>query len=166
MLILGIDPGVTGAFAWMEPDGRLIDVDDMPVRAMVGSGRLKNEADPTAMRKLLNRRIPADRTALAIMEHMPVSPMGKQGVQTQMSLVATKQVVRTVCELLRIDVAFITPQVWQKAYGIKTRADSDTKQQSLKLARELYGRDHCPLQKHHGRADAILIARYAQKNLV
>jgi hypothetical protein len=87
-------------------------------------------------------------------------------VQTMGSLEATKAVIRTVMELNRLDVAFISPRAWQSTYGIRKTATSSTKEQSLRIARQLYGKEFCPLAKHDGRADAILIARYARGHLV
>jgi hypothetical protein len=86
-------------------------------------------------------------------------------VQTMGSLEATKAVICTVCELSGFDVAFVTPREWQRFFGVKATPSETTKQQSLRIARGLYGHDVCPLAKHDGRADAVLIARYAQRNL-
>ncbi|WP_250518616.1 hypothetical protein [Caballeronia sp. ATUFL_M1_KS5A] len=163
MLIVGIDPGVKGALAFLGADGAL-KVHDMPIRQAMRTGKVKNEVDPVGLQKLVRSGVPADQTALVVMEDLNTFAGGS--VQTMGSLEATKAVIRTVMELNRLDVAFISPRVWQSFFGIKRTQSSDTKEQSLKIARELYGRDHCPLQKHDGRADAILIARYAQRNLV
>lgn len=161
MLIVAVDPGVRGALAFMQADS--LKVDDMPIRQAMRTGKVKNEIDPVALQKLIRFRVPADQTALVVMEDLNTFAGGS--VQTMGSLEATKAVIRTVMELNRLDLAFISPRAWQATYGIKRTPSSTTKEQSLKIARELYGRDYCPLQKHDGRADAILIARYAQKNL-
>ncbi|HEY6022250.1 MAG TPA: hypothetical protein VIY48_20995, partial [Candidatus Paceibacterota bacterium] len=58
----------------------------------------------------------------------------------------------------------VTPKAWQSFYSIRATTGETTKQQSLRIARELFGVELCPLQKHDGRADALLIARYAQRN--
>lgn len=163
MLILGVDPGVRGALAFLGTDGAL-KVHDMPIRQAMRTGKVKNEIDPVGLQKIVRSGVPADQTALVVMEDLNTFAGGS--VQTMGSLEATKAVIRTVMELNRLDVAFISPRTWQSFFGIKRTQSSDTKEQSLKLARELYGRDHCPLAKHDGRADAILIARYAARNLV
>jgi hypothetical protein len=160
--IVAVDPGIRGALAFMGADA--LKVEDMPIRQAMRAGKVKNEIDPIGLQKMIRQRVPADETALVVMEDLNTFAGGS--VQTMGSLEATKAVIRTVMELNRLDVAFISPRAWQRFFGIKRTTTSNTKEQSLKLARELYGRDHCPLQKHDGRADAILIARYAQKNLI
>ena len=84
---------------------------------------------------------------------------------SQASLAATKAVVAAVCELSGLDVAYVTPRRWQGFFGIAKRQDESTKKQSLRLARQMFGQDLCPLEKHDGRADALLIARYGQRTL-
>jgi len=168
-MIIAIDPGIKGALAFFYPDGR-IAVDDMPVRMKAKVSKIKNELDPVALNALLRRRIPPDEKGLAVMESMNAfmgSGEKRQGsMASQASLAATKAVVSAICELHRLDIAFVTPQAWQKFYGIRKTAESDTKQQSLALARKLFGNEYCPLAKHDGRADALLIGRYGQRHFV
>lgn len=163
MIVLACDPGIRGALARLTPAGELA-VHDMPIRQAKRTGKVKNEIDASGLQKLVRKLVGADEAALVVMEDLNTFAGGS--VQTMGSLEATKAVIRTVMELNRLDVAFISPRAWQSFYSIKKKPGSDTKQQSLELARKLYGRDYCPLQKHDGRADAILIARYAQKNLI
>lgn len=162
MLTLGIDPGISGALAALDHTGRLRVV-DMPIRAKNGAGKVRNEVDPCALRSWLRELVPAGERAIVVMEALNTFAGGS--VQTMASLEATKAVIATVCELSGHAVELVTPQRWQGFFGIKRNAAEDTKRQSLRIARELYGIEFCPLQKHDGRADAILIARWAQRNL-
>lgn len=162
MITLGIDPGITGALAALDHNGAL-RVEDMPTRPKHHPGKVLNEIDPHALRRALLEMIPAGERALVVMESLNTFAGGS--VQTMASLEATKAVIQTVCELSGQWVELVSPQRWQKFFGIGKRAGVDTKDQSLRIARELYGASFCPLKKHHGRADAILIARWAQRNL-
>jgi len=162
MLIVSCDPGISGAIAFLDHNERLA-VHDMPIRRRAEVSKISNEVDPLALRELIRSRAPADASVIAVMESLNVFAGGS--VQSMASLEATKAVIRTVFELNRMRVTLVSPHAWQKFYGIRKRPDATTKQQSLKLARELYGASFCPLAKHHGRADAILIARWAQRTL-
>lgn len=162
MLTIGIDPGIRGAVARIDHNGAPT-VRDMPIRAKKGTGKVRNEIDPRALQALLRELIPADESAIVIMEALNTFAGGS--VQTMGSLEATKAVISTVCELSGLDVALVTPQRWQGFYGIKSRGAEDTKKQSLRIARQLFGQELCPLEKHDGRADSLLIARYAQRTL-
>ncbi|UIY60059.1 RuvC family protein [Burkholderia cepacia] len=162
MITLGIDPGISGALAALDHTGQL-RVLDMPTRAKPGNGKVRNEVCPTSLRLSLRMLIPAGESAMVVMEALNTFAGGS--VQTMASLEATKAVIATVCELCGHPVELVSPQKWQGFFGIKRTAAEDTKRQSLRIARELYGQSFCPLQKHDGRADAILIARWAQRHL-
>lgn len=162
MLTIGIDPGIRGAIASVSHTGAP-RVHDMPIRSRKQTGKVKNEIDPRALQALLRDLVPADETGLVIMENLNTFAGGS--VQTMGSLEATKAVITTVCELSGFDVAFVSPKTWQGFFGIKKRDSEDTKKQSLRIARGMFGQHLCPLEKHDGRADALLIARYGQQNL-
>ncbi|HGO6078335.1 hypothetical protein KDX27_30345 [Burkholderia cenocepacia] len=168
MLTIGIDPGISGALAVLDHNGAL-RVEDMPTRTRAGSGKTRNEVDPRRVLHMLRDIVPAGESPIVVMEDMHAFMGGgnerKGSMASQASLAATKAVICAVIEIAGHATQLITPQRWQSFYGIKKREDETTKQQSLRIARELYGQSFCPLVKHHGRADAILIARWAQRNL-
>lgn len=161
-MLISIDPGVKGALAFFGPSGSVV-VEDMPTRTKSTSGKIKNEIDPKRLQALLRHRVPADEKGLVVMENLNTFAGGS--VQTMGSLEATKAVICTVCELSGFDMAFVSPREWQKQFGIRKTPSETTKQQSLRIARQLFGIEHCPLAKHDGRADALLLGRYAQRNL-
>jgi hypothetical protein len=162
-MLIAIDPGIRGALAFFGPGDR-IAVEDMPIRAKQGNGKVRNEIAPRLLQELLRRRVAADEKGLVVMENLNTFAGGS--VQTMGSLEATKAVICTVCELSGFDMAFVSPREWQRFFGIKATPSETTKQQSLRLARQLFGNDYCPLQKHDGRADALLIGRYGQRHFV
>lgn len=162
-MLISIDPGIKGAIAFFGPADR-IAVHDMPTRAKPGNTKIRNEIDPKALQALLRQRVPADEKGLVVMESLNTFAGGS--VQTMGSLEATKAVICTVCELSGFDMAFVSPREWQRFFGVKATPSETTKQQSLRLARSLYGMEYCPLAKHDGRADALLIGRYAQRHFL
>jgi len=162
-MLISIDPGIKGALAFFGPSGA-VAVEDMPTRTKSTAGKIKNEIDPKRLQTLLRHRVPANEKGLVVMENLNTFAGGS--VQTMGSLEATKAVICTVCELSGFDIAFVSPREWQRFFGIKATPIETTKQQSLRLARSLYGIEHCPLQKHDGRADSLLIGRYAQRHFL
>lgn len=162
-MLISCDPGIKGALAFFRPDGS-IAVEDMPTRTKSTAGKVKNEIDPKRLQALLRQRVPADEKGLVVMENLNTFAGGS--VQTMGSLEATKAVICTVCELSGFDMAFVSPREWQRFFGIKATPSETTKQQSLRLARQLFGNEYCPLAKHDGRADSLLIGRYAQRHFV
>lgn len=169
MTCLGIDPGLRGAIARLDHNGAPT-VRDMPIREKRNAGATTNEIDPVALRDLLRELVPADEKGLVVMESQHAFMGGGEkrvgSMASQASLAATKAVIAAVCELSGMDVAYVTPKAWQAFYGIKKKPSEDTKKQSLRIARQLFGAHLCPLAKHDGRADSLLIARYAQRTML
>jgi hypothetical protein len=139
MVVLGIDPGKTGAAALMSKEGiiELIDWSD----------------GPTMARKLMEWQfIYAPKAALE-----KVSAMPKQGVVSMFNLGANYGWWQGALEALKIPYKLVRPQEWQKAAKLpKKKKPSD--KPSLPVARQMFPDAELNLAKHHGRADALLIA--------
>lgn len=179
MLTIGIDPGLTGAFAFIDHHGCLVACEDMWTIGIPEAGpntTIKREIDVLSMWEALRHHVKADDAAMAVMEH--TSSIGKkQGEQAKLSLAASKASCVAVLRLANLDVHRVTPRSWKAFYGItepaKGAADRagkklpDGKKQALALARKFWpGCDAFLREKDHNRAEAALIARYAQRNLV
>lgn len=168
MLIIGIDPGLTGAFAVLDHHGNAIAVRDLPTMPIAEAGpkaTIKTEIDVRALYMMLRELVPGDDTALCVMEH--ASSVGSLvGEQAKLSLAATKASVMAVLRLQGHDVRRVAPVTWKRMYGIKEPAEGsgkpNGKKQALAQARHFYGRDVIPLEKHHNRAEALLIARFGK----
>ncbi|WP_333992689.1 hypothetical protein [Burkholderia orbicola] len=68
MIVIGIDPGLTGAVAFVDHNG-LRAVHDLPTMPIVGIGpaaTVQREIDPVALRDLLRASVPADEEAIAV----------------------------------------------------------------------------------------------------
>lgn len=162
-MLIGVDPGIKGALAFFYDDGRTA-VLDVPVRSKKDGG---NEVDPRALQLTLRGNVPADEKGLVVMEssHAFMGSGKRVGsMASQASLAAAKAVIAAVCELTGMDVAYVTPREWQSLFGIRKTDSEDTKDQSLRIARQLY--PHLKLTKTSGRADALLIGRYGQRHFV
>lgn len=147
-LILGVDPGLSGALAFyapLAPD--LITAEDVPV---VG-------AEIDAPR--LARRLAQLRPTVAMIEL--ATSMPKQGVASTFKYGRSFGTVLGVIGALGIPYHFTSPARWKKHF----RLNSD-KEQSRTLAVRLWPAAECfSLKKHHGRAEAALIARYGAETL-
>lgn len=167
MLIIGIDPGLTGAIAVIDDAFKAIAVHDLPVMQIPEAGpsaTIKKEIDVRALYTLV-RSIVADEDVLAVMEH--TSSIGAaQGEQAKLSLAASKASVMAVLRLQGIDVRRVPPVTWKRHFGIKEPLEGsgkpDGKKQALLHARRLFGHEFVPLAKHHNRAEAMLIAAFAK----
>jgi len=143
MIIVGIDPGVTGALS-IFIDGRLDIVYDLPTF----DGRI----DGLELAALLESSV-AD---CAYLEN--THPMPKNGSIASYKLGLNTGIIIGVTQALAIPLVRISVHAWRSWNGLG-KASKDA---SLGLARELYPhmRNELRLAKHHNRAEAILIGRY------
>jgi hypothetical protein len=177
MIVLGVDPGLTGAFAFLDHHGQIIAVEDMwtiEIREAGPNTTVKREIDVLSMWEAVRDRVKADDAALAFMEH--TSSVGAvQGEQAKLSLAASKASCMAVMTLAKLDVHRVTPRSWKAFYGIKEPVKGvvgpdgkklpDGKKQALALARKFWpGCQAFAREKDHNRAEAALIARFGQRH--
>jgi len=149
-IVMGVDPGISGAIAFYFPmvPGR-IAVDDVPV-----AGGEINVAE-------LARLIRIHRPTMAVIER--VSAMPGQGVASMFNFGRSYGDVRGVIGALDVPLHFVTPQKWKKHFGL-----SSDKDQSRLRAIRLFPAvaESFKLKKHDGRAEAALIALYGAEVLM
>jgi hypothetical protein len=168
MLTIGIDPGLTGALAVLDHHGRAIGVHDLPTMRIPEAGpkaTVQREIDVRALYTLLRGLVPADETAICVMEHA-TSVGVKVGEQAKLSLAATKASIMAVLRLQGHEVRRVAPVTWKRHYGIKEPPAGsglpDGKKQALSRARAMYpGLAEIQRAKDHNRAECLLIARFA-----
>jgi crossover junction endodeoxyribonuclease RuvC len=148
-LILGVDPGLSGAVAGLTPEGALGFVADLPVIRDLNLAWIDGRALQTILATAL-----AGRSAHAVIER--VWSMPKQGVSSTFQFGVGFGSILSVLQVMQVSLEFVTPGVWKKFHGL-----GKDKRASLHKARLLYPRAELNLANHDGRAEALLIARYA-----
>lgn len=147
MIVVGIDPGVTGAIA-IHDGGRLTHVDDMPV--------FGGRTDALGLMEYLIEAIPYNAEAVVYLEDTQAMP--KNGSIASYSLGLNTGIVVGVIQSLRHPLVRVKPAAWKVKMGV-TRRDKNAMRG---VVRELYPgwADHVKRVKDHNRAEAILISRY------
>lgn len=155
-VVLGIDPGITGALALIGAGGIVVDVQDMPTLA---SGvKARRMVDAIALRDLLLQYATARGNQIACIEQVSAQPTdGRAGAFSFGRSLGTIEAV-TLCAglpLLRVQ-----PAAWKRFAGIAAGAG---KEASIEAALRLHpsARPWLTRRQDHGRADAILIAAWA-----
>ncbi len=152
MLILGVDPGITGALALLDPQGRVEMAEDLPsLQRGGGRGRVRREVDPAGLAHLL--RPHAAHIRLALVEAVASRP--GQGVASVFSLGHSLGAIHGVLGALGVPVHPIAPSVWKKALGLG--AD---KEEARAMAARLFPMIPLHRKADHNMAEALLIARY------
>lgn len=147
MTVIGIDPGLTGAVAVLS-EYPLLAV-RMPVMDYSPTGYVKRAVDLQTLATLL-ALYPS-----AVMYLERVNAMPGQGVAGMFSLGMSYWGAAGVAAGLGNHVVLVTPQEWKRYFNLN--ADKDT---ARLLAQRLFPRVDLSLKKDHGRAEALLIAKY------
>lgn len=148
--ILGIDPGVSGAIAFYFPaHPDRVSAEDVPT------------VNGTISASILHERIEQMKPDMALIEL--VSAMPGQGVSSTFKFGRAFGTVIGVVQAAQVPLHFVTPGKWKKHFGL-----SSDKESARDLALRLFAKtpEHFALKKHHGRAEAALIALYAAHNVM
>jgi len=150
-MIVGIDPGASGAVAFFDPQEGTLEIVDMPVMEVERSGKSKREISPQLLATAIRHKAPR----IAYVEK--VGAMPGQGVSSMFQFGRGVGLVEGVLAALDVPVNYVTPQAWQKAVSVRGGKDG-----SRLRAVELFPAyaSLFRLKKWDGRSDAALIAWY------
>jgi crossover junction endodeoxyribonuclease RuvC len=154
-VIIGIDPGLSGALAILSDDGVAVDVLDLPTM-QVGDGgkRVARIVNAIGLRFLL--RYEKDAVGMVVME-MP-QPMGRHiSPLVLMSMGQSAGIIEGVASVFPF--TRVAPHIWKKALGL-----GHDKEMSRARAQQLFPNIDLSRKKDHNRAEALLIAYWWTKH--
>jgi hypothetical protein len=165
MIVLAIDPGLSGACAVLDHNGlrAVFDLPSMPIPGVGPKALVQNKVDGRAMVKLLRQHCPAGEPVKAVIEAVNVMGGKNNAVQTQGSLLRTLGAVETVLECLGWAPEYANPQTWKRFFGLidSELSASQRKGKALECARRLYPQcNEIARAKDHNRAESLLIAHW------
>lgn len=157
MVIVGIDPGITGALAVLWPDR--VDVLDTPTGTRLVGGKTRTVLDPRTMadhlRLLLGVTAGTGTVHVVLEQAQPMRKEGRtQGVASTFATGYGFGVWEGILGALGLPWQRVLPVVWKRAFGLL----GQPKGASLLEARRRFPAVDLKLAKHHGRAEALLIA--------
>lgn len=157
-VVIGIDPGITGAIAVIG-DGDFVAAFDMPRSRRRAKGEQVNAYE---LASVLRQIIQGEAYTMVAIEEVAARP--GQGVSSMFRFGESAGVVRGVVAALGIPAFWVTPQAWKKDCGL---LGSD-KQLSVSRAVELFphSADSISRKRDVGRADALLIARWGYRHQI
>jgi len=155
MLVLGIDPGLSGAVAFVHGD-QLLNVADLPlVDVQHGKGSRKELSPALLHDMLVHTEI---RIGKAIVEHVGASP--QMGTTSAFRFGENFGGILAVLACCGIRTELVRPQTWKRAMGL-----GPDKSISRAMAIKLWPlqSDYFARAKDDGRAEAALIAEWARR---
>lgn len=151
-MIIGIDPGQTGAIAAIE-EGKIVAIIDMPTMARLhGQGK---EVDPYALSASL-LKLGVNKINGAVLE--AVGSMPGQGIASTFRFGESVGAVKGVLGALSIPVRIVTPGRWKKSAGLLGKDKDAARTLAIQMHPEIA--NHLTRKKDVGRADAVCIAHF------
>ena len=155
MLIIGIDPGISGSICFFE-DGKILDVLEMPTmtdgkknKKQVNGAQIYNEIS-TKIRGIENQNLKV------IIEQ--VSAMPGQGVTSMFNFGQSFGILKGICSAMQLPMYFVRPAKWKKYFGL-IKSEKDASRTKV-IEMFPYFSSQLSKKKDSNKADAILIASF------
>ena len=116
---------------------------------------IRRELDGKALYDLVRSRIDPMEVVLFVIEDVATLG-GAKAAQIQGSLQYSKAVIKTVAAIGGYHTLLVHVRTWQKFFGLTSDKD-----ESIRIAKELYPAAPITLKRHHNRAESLLIAHWA-----
>ena len=155
MLIIGIDPGISGAICFFE-NGQVKEIINMPVMAD-GKKNKRQINGPQTYNEILKRiKNYPQKDIIVVIEQ--VSAMPGQGVTSMFNFGQSFGVLKGICSAMQLSMFFIRPAKWKKYFGlIKTEKDAS---RTKVIEIFPYISSELSRKKDSNKADAVLIASF------
>lgn len=138
---IGLDPGsASGAYGIIDHDGKYVTCGDIPT--------VDSRVDARALFDLINLFVESYYAVES------VHTMTGQGIASSGKFMRAAGAIEATAALTGAPMVLVTPQRWKKHHGLI----GTEKKASLELARQRWPDAPLKLAKHHGRADALLMA--------
>ena len=157
-LILGVDPGLSGALAFLDPVEQTLEIFDMPLIVKKKAGKKRSDVNMYELARIMDHY--ADRVKKAYVEYVASSP--QMGVVSATSFArATRSAEQAIASCF-IPQERVTPKVWKQ--DMKLNRDKNVSRAMASKLFPAFG-NLWNLVKHDGRAEAALIALWGSRQL-
>ena len=155
MLIIGIDPGISGSLCFFE-DGKILDVIEMPT--MTDGKKNKRQINGSQIYNEISKRIKyiEKKDIKVIIEQ--VSAMPGQGVTSMFNFGQSFGILKGICSAMQLPMYFVRPARWKKYFNLINSQKDASRTKAIEIFP--YFSSNLSKKKDSNKADAILIANY------
>ena len=155
MLLIGIDPGISGSICFFE-DGKILEVLDMPT--MVDGKKNKRQVNGAQIyNEILNRINKTQNDEIRVIIEQ-VSAMPGQGVTSMFNFGQSFGILKGICSAMQLPMYFVRPVKWKKYFGLINSEKDASRTKVIEMFP--YFSSQLSKKKDSNKADAILIANF------
>ena len=155
MLVIGIDPGISGSICFFE-DGKILDVVEMPT--MTEGKKNKRQVNGSQVYNEISKRIKKiDKKDIRVIIEQ-VSAMPGQGVTSMFNFGQSFGILKGICSAMQLSMYFIRPAKWKKYFNLINSEKDASRTKAIEIFP--YYSSYLSKKKDSNKADAILIASY------
>ena len=155
MLIIGIDPGISGSICFFQ-DGKIIDVVEMPT--MTEGKKNKKQVNGSQIFNEISDRIrKLDKKDIRVIIEQ-VSAMPGQGVTSMFNFGQSFGILKGICSAMQLPMYFVRPAKWKKYFNLINSEKDASRTRAIEIFP--YFSSELSKKKDSNKADAILIANF------
>ena len=155
MLIIGIDPGVSGSICFFK-DGKILDVIEMPT--MTEGKKNKKQVNGAQIFYEISKRtkfIEKENIKVVVEQ---VSAMPGQGVTSMFNFGQSFGILKGICSAMQLPMYFVRPAKWKKYFNLIKSEKDASRTRAIEIFP--YFSSKLSKKKDSNKADAILIASF------
>ena len=154
MLIIGIDPGISGSICFFE-DGKILEVIEMPV--MIEGKKNKKQVNGAQIYNEFLKRINIKDDEIRVVIEQ-VSAMPGQGVTSMFNFGQSFGILKGICSAMQLPMFFVRPVKWKKYFNLINSQKDASRTRAIEIFP--YFSTQLSKKKDSNKADAILIASF------
>ena len=155
MLIIGIDPGISGSICFLD-NGKILDVIEMPI--MTDGKKNKKQVNGSQVYNEISKKIKLfeKNQIRVVIEH--VSAMPGQGVTSMFNFGQSFGILKGICTAMQLPMYFVRPAKWKKYFNLLNSEKDASRTRAIEIFP--YFSSQLSRKKDSNKADAILIASF------
>ena len=155
MLIIGIDPGISGSICFFN-DGKIIDVVEMPT--MIEGKKNKKQVNGAQIFNEISAKIKElEKKDIKIVIEQ-VSAMPGQGVTSMFNFGQSYGILKGICSAMQLPMYFVRPAKWKKYFNLINSEKDASRTRAIEIFP--YFSSELSRKKDSNKADAILLASF------
>ena len=155
MLIIGIDPGISGSICFLL-DGKILEVIEMPT--MTEGKKNKRQVNGSQIYNEILKRVNKNERQNTRVVIEQVSAMPGQGVTSMFNFGQSFGILKGICSAMQLPMYFVRPAKWKKYFNLLNSEKDASRTRAIEIFP--YFSSQLAKKKDSNKADAILIASF------